>query len=386
MSKAAKIKVIISIIAISFIQGLQYCCSPVLGAIQEHYPDVSVSFVQMLVTAPTFLSIVVALTSGWLVLKVSKKKMLVFAGLVAGATGFIPFLADSFWLLFICRAVYGIALGLATALNTAVVAEFFEGDERVSVMGIQAASVGAGMTVVAAMSGYLGNYGFKFTYFTNIIGFVCMILIALFLPETGVAKSEGGKAKIKLNKEVWKITFMMVVEWLFLITFNTNIGMHISGDLAGNAGITGNLTGMFSASQILMGIILGYITKITKKYTMSVAYLSFAVGAILLVLFPSNFVVLLIGALFCGFSQGMFIPTAMVAASNAVEPVATAMASAVLTCGMCFGQMISPTVLNTASNLIFGEISTTHVYTICIVGMGAAAVISAILQSRKKDA
>ena len=52
--------------------------------IQEHFPEVGVSFVQMLVTVPTFLSIVVAIVSGGLVVKVSKKKMLIFAGLTAG--------------------------------------------------------------------------------------------------------------------------------------------------------------------------------------------------------------------------------------------------------------------------------------------------------------
>ena len=134
MSKTKKTKIIITIICISFIQGLQFCVSPVLGMIQEHFPEVGVSFVQMLVTVPTFLSIVVAIVSGWLVVKVSKKKMLIFAGLTAGITGFLPFLADSFWLLFASRTLYGVALGLCIALNTAVVAEFFEGDERVSVM------------------------------------------------------------------------------------------------------------------------------------------------------------------------------------------------------------------------------------------------------------
>lgn len=382
VSKAAKIRVIISIVAISFIQGLQYCCSPVLGAISEHYPDVGVSLVQMLVTAPTFLSIVVALTSGWLVLKISKKKMLVFAGFVAGITGFLPFLADSFRLLFVCRVVYGVGLGLATALNTAVVAEFFEGDERVAVMGVQAASVGAGMTVITTGSGILGNYGFRTAYFINIIGFLCMLLIGMLLPETGVAGPAGKKTKIRLTPEVWKLTFMIGAECVFLIAFNTNIGMHLSGELAGNAGATGNLTGIFSASQILMGVILGHITKRTGKYTLSAAYLSFAIGAVFLVLFPSNMLLLMAGAVFCGFSQGMFIPTAMVEASNAVEPMATAMASAVLTCGMCFGQLISPTVLNTASKVIFGETSTSHVYTICIVGMTAAAVISGICKRK----
>ena len=340
--------------------------------------------IQMLVTAPTFLSIVVAVISGWLVVKISKKKLLVFAGAVAGITGFLPFLSDSFSLLFASRILYGIALGLCIALNTAVVAEFFEGDERVSVMGIQAASVGAGMVVVTTVGGFIGSFGFRNAYYINVIGFIAMILIAVCLPETGTAKVSSTE-KIKLNKTVWKTAFLSVMEMLFLITFSTNIAMHISGSLAGSTTVSGNLTGVFSASQIVVGLILGTITKITKKYTLPAAMLCFSVGGLILILFPSNYIMLMVGAVFCGFSQGMFIPTAMVDVSNAVKPVATAMAAACMTCGNCFGQLISPTVLNTAAKVILGEATTTNVYLIATVGMTVTAVLVIIAKMKKKE-
>lgn len=369
MSKGKKIKIIISIVAISFIQGLQYCVSPVLGQIQENYPDVNISLIQMLITAPALMSMIVAVLSGWLVVKISKKKLLIFGSLVAGVTGFLPFLSDSFGLLFFARTFYGVGLGLATALNTAVVAEFFEGDERVSVMGIQAASVGAG--------------GFRNAYLINVIGFISMLLISFCLPDTGKAKVSSTE-KIRLNKEVFKISALGMIEFLFLITFTTNIAMHLSGSLAGDTAASGNLTGIFSGSQIVVGLILGMITKVTKKYTLPVAMLSFSAGALLLVLFPSNFVMLLIGAVFCGFSQGMFIPQAMVDVAGAVKPVATAMASACFTCAMCFGQLISPTVLNTVSKIVFGDITTTNVYLISAVGMTVVAVFTFIMKARKE--
>ena len=233
LSKTDKIKIIITIVAISFIQGLQFCVSPVLGPIQKHFPEAGVSMVQMLVTAPTLLSIVVALISGALVMKISKKKLLVFAGLVAGVTGFLPFLADSFWLLFASRALYGISLGLAIALNTAVVAEFFEGDERVAVMGIQAASVGAGMVVVTTVGGFLGGFGFEKSYFINSIGFISMLLIAFCLPDTGTVKTEQGE-NLEMTPRVWTVTALGALEMLFLITFSTNIAMHLGGSLAGS--------------------------------------------------------------------------------------------------------------------------------------------------------
>jgi MFS family permease len=383
MHKNKKIKIIVSIVFISFIQGLQYCVSPVLGDIQNHFSGVNVILIQMLVTVPSFIAMIIAILSGWIVTKISKKKLLIFAGFVAGITGFIPFLNDNFGLLFFSRAFYGIGMGLATTLNVAVVAEFFDGDERVSVMGIQAASVGTGMAVVTTLAGQIGTFGFQHAYYVNIIGFIAAFLIALMLPETGVVKITPLE-KIRLNKEVFKISFWGFLEFLFLITFTTNISMHISGQLAGNSGVSGILTGIFSVSQIIIGMILGFAVKIFRKYTLPAAMLFFTTGTVILVCFSSRLPLLIIGAVLCGFSQGMFIPQAMVDISNAVKPVSTAMAAACFTCLMSFGQVVSPTIMNAISMIIFGSVTTSRVYSIAGIGMLISACFIIISKSRSQ--
>ena len=377
MSKAKKFKIIVAIVCISFIQGMQYSVSPILGQISEHFPDVSVSLVQMLITGPALLSILVSITSGVLVLKISKKKLLLIGSMIAGITGFLPFLADSFWLLFASRMVFGIGLGIATTMNVAVVAEFFEGDERTQVMGIQAASVGAGMVVITTLGGMLGSRNFTTSYFINVIGFIAFILLAVCLPDTGVAK-ETASEKIRLNKRVFTIDLFGALEFLFLITFTTNIAMHISGSLAGNTAVSGNLTGIFSGTQIVIGLVLGVITKKTGKLTLPIAMFSFVLGGILLIAFPSSFPMLAVGAVLCGISQGMFVPTAVTEISNSVPQVATAMASASFTCAMNIGQLVSPYVLNTVAGTALGETTTGNVYIIATVGMLISAVLALI--------
>ena len=372
MKRAEKGKIYAAVVAISFIQGLQYSVSPVLGDIQAHYPGVSVSLIQMLITAPALLSMVVSLVSGWLILKITKKRLLLFGSLVAGITGFAPYLSDSFALLFLSRTLYGVGLGIATTMNVAVVAEFFEGEERVKAMGVQAASVGAGMVVVTTAAGFLGSFGFKASYLVNIIGFLSMLVLLFCLPETGCAK-ESGSETIRLNSRVFQIDLFGMLELLFLITFTTNIAMHLGGSLAGNTSVSGTLTGLFSAAQIVVGVVLGTIARVTGKYTLPVAMLSFTVGAVLLVLFPANVVMLAIGAVFCGFSQGVFIPTAVTEISNAVAPVATALASATFTCAMNLGQLVSPSLTNTAAKLLFGAVTTSNVYLVSAVGMALSA-------------
>ena len=380
------LKIIISIVAISFIQGLQYGVSPVLNDIQAHYSDVDVSLVQMLITAPAIISIFAALTSGWLVTKVSKKKLLLLAAAVAGVTGLAPMLVDSFAFLFACRIVYGISLGLATSLNAVVVADFFTGEKRTQVMGIQAASIGVGMFLVSTIGGFLGGFGFRTSYLINLIGFMSFAALAVFLPDTGVVKrASGGKKKIELNGRVFALTIFGLLEFMFLITFTTNISMHLSGDIAGSSQAAGIITGVFSAAQIVMGIVLGAVTKVTKRFSLPVAMLSFSLGGVLLVLFPDNVALLTVGAVFCGFSQGMFVPTAYTEVTNAVDEASTAMASAVYTSGQNIGQLTSAFVMNGLAGFALGQTSTGNVYILASAGMLISAVACFMWKTTSKD-
>lgn len=372
MNGTKKIRIYLSIIAISFVQGMQFVVSPVLGDIQAHYPEMDVSLVQMLITAPSLLSMAVALFSGWLALHISKKRLLVFAAGLAGTVGFLPYLADSFWLLLISRTVYGVSLGIAATMNVAVVAEFFEGQDRVRAMGVQSAGIGAGMVVVTTAAGFLGKNGFRASYPVNVIGFLCMAVLLVCLPETG-CQSARGREKLRLGGRVFGIDFLTLLEICFITTFSTNIAMHLRGALAGSTSVSGLLSACFSAAQMLIGLALGALTRVTKKCTISTAFLCFTAGGALLVLFPSSAPMLAVAALFCGFSQGIFIPSASTEIANAVPPAATALASATFTCAMNVGQLLSPVLLNPLSGAVFGAVSTSNVYLIAAVGAALSA-------------
>ena len=161
--------------------------------------------------------------------------------------------------------------------------------------------------------------------------------------------------------------------------------MHLSGEIAGDSSVSGILTGCFSGSQIVIGILLGAFTKVTKKYTLSAAMASFSIGALILILFPDNALLLAAGAVFCGFSQGIFIHTASTYIANVVPSVATAFAAATFTVAMNVGQLISPTVLNGISKAVFGETTTTGVYILAAAGMLLAAAAMAWWQKAQAE-
>lgn len=371
----------LSILFISMFIGLQLTISPVLNQLQEHYPFVDRSMIQMLVTAPALLSAVVSLICGWLVTRVSMKKLLLVASFISGVTGFIPLFIDSFEVLFFSRILLGVAVGLGTTLNTAVVAEHFHGEERVSVMGLQGATVGIGYLLATTLAGFIGSFGFRYTYFIHILGFSSLFFIWRLLPDTGVKVVKEGK-DIKMNARIYRLVAAGFLEMIFLYVFSTNIAMHLSGNLAGSSFVAGILIGVFSAVQIGAGLSLKFLAKLAKQHVMALAMLSLSIGCFILLIRPDSFALLLVGAALCGISQGAFVPQIMYEATIAVKPSGAAMASAFITVSFCLGQLASPYVLNSASKLIFGELTTAHVYTLAAIGMLLTSVVLFLIRSR----
>ncbi len=385
MSRTGNIKarVVATVFAIALINGLQHSLSPVLSSVHAYYPGVDVSLIQMLVTVPTLMAVVVALLTGWLALYISKKKIFLFAALVAGVTGLVPLLSDSFWTLFLFRALYGVALGIVVSLVTALVADFFDGEERVQVMGVQGASVGAGMVLVTTLAGIVGRTDFHNTYYLSILGFVAFIAILLLLPEVPVKRAEGGeKKRIRLNAEVWRMAAFLFAEGFFIIVYTTNLSMHLAGALKGDTAVAGMITGVFSAAQILMGVLLGRISRITGRYTLPVAMFALAAGYLLLVFFPGNLPILLVGAVFCGYSQSVYCAKAMAEVTTVVDQDSTPMASSLMTCALCLSQFVSPVVIGGVSRIFFGEVTTTGAYLLGSIGIFCVGLL-AVLWKRK---
>jgi predicted MFS family arabinose efflux permease len=243
-------------------------------------------------------------------------------------------------------------------------------------MGIQGASVGAGVMLVTTLAGIVGKTDFHNVYYISILAFVAFLVILLLLPERPVSRGDREERKrIRLNAEVWRMAAFIFAEGFFIIVFTTNLSMHLAGTLKGDTAVAGTITGVFSAAQILMGVLLGLISRVTKHFTLPVAMFALAAGYLLMVFFPDNLPVLLVSAVLCGYSQSVYCSKSMAEVTTVVDPQSTPMAASLLTCALFISQFISPVVINGLSRLIFGEVTTTGAYAISSAGIFIVGVL-----------
>lgn len=381
MSKTLKINLVIFLT--SYCLALQFVVTPILGNIQKEFSSVSISTTQMLVTVPMLLGAIFALASGLLVRFISKKTLMLLASLICWITGMIPLFFGGFLTLFISRIILGIGLGALTALSASVIADSFEGKKRISAMGLQAASIGGSILLITTLSGFLGNTNYRLSLLVHFPALFAFFAIFFLLEDRG-KEVILNSMPFSIDKRLSSLVILSAVEFLFIVSFSTNIAMHITGNLSGNTKIVGGITGIFAASQILAGLLLNKISRYARSYTLSLAMLCFFISASILIFTSNNLFLIVIAAVFAGLSQGIFVPRAMFEAAECVPKEATALAAALVSTGISAGQFTSPIILNSIAKLIYGHIQTTYVFSIGAVIMWIIPFIMILKQKTRK--
>lgn len=381
-----KKRVAASVILIAFAFGLNITgVTPVLGTLSEKYAEYGTSTIQLLQTVPYLLIMVGSFMIGWLTTKFTKKRIVVFGLLIIGVCGLIPFFIESFYVLFVTRILIGFGFGIVGPLNTAIITDFFSPEERAGYMGLHVLGMGIGAMTGNVLGGVLARFGYQTFYLVYGIPLISMSAVAVLLVETPpVAMEKGGK--MKMNAEVYIISFASLLHTLFINAYNTNIGIYVLNEVTDNPMIPGMATGINSADALVVGLLFGRISKLFGKYTMPFSIFAAAVGYAGLLIIPGMPGVI-IASICCGISLSCFMASGSYLISVAVEPDAVAKASGVFSIVGGIGGLIAPVVMSNSASFITGADTASGQFVIAFGGMmlfDIAAVVMIYLQSRKK--
>ncbi len=381
-----KKRVAASVILIAFAFGLNITgVTPVLGTLSEKYAEYGTSTVQLLQTVQYLLIIAGSFMIGWLTTKFTKKRIAMFGLFVIGVCGMIPFFTENFYVLFATRVLIGFGFGIVGPLNTAIITDFFPPEERAGYMGLHVLGMGIGAMVGNVLGGALAGFGYQTFYLVYGIALISMAAVAVLLIETPPTAMEKGR-KMKMNAEVYIISFASLLHTLFINAYNTNIGIYILNEVTENPTVPGMATGINSAAALVVGLLFGRISKMFGNYTMPVSIFTAAAGYAGLLLIPGMPGVI-IASVCCGISLSCFMASGSYLISVSVEPDAVAKASGVFSIIGGIGGLVAPVVMSNAASFITGADTATGQFTVAFGGMilfGIAAVILISLQSRKE--
>ena len=129
------------------------------------------------------------------------RKPILIISMAGTVAGYVLFgLQDALWMLFLARAVNGIA-GANVATAQAVIADVTKPDERAKGMGLIGAAFGLGFILGPAIGGVANQYFGRQApgFFAAGLSLAALVLAALALPETWPAERRGKGARTRYS-------------------------------------------------------------------------------------------------------------------------------------------------------------------------------------------
>lgn len=347
-------RIALSVVMTAFSYGLNITgISPILGILNERYAEYGTATVRLLQTMPYLLVMVGALAVGKLTTKFAKKKIIMTGLLIIGICGTIPFFIDNFAVLFVMRTIIGFGFGIVGPMNTAIIAEFIEPEERASYMGLHVVGMGIGTMAGNLIGGTFAGAGYQFFYLIYVMAFFSLIGIKIFLVETPPVEKEK-KEQMKLNGKVYVIAACSFVHTLFINIYSTNISIYIYESVNSHSALSGVATGINAAAALIMGMIFGKVSGKLGRGTLPFSVLIAGIGYGCLLFIPGMTGVCL-ASICCGLSLSCFMAMCSYLISISVRKEAVAKASGVFSIVGGIGGLIAPVILGNVSTAVFGR-------------------------------
>ncbi|HWQ80474.1 MAG TPA: MFS transporter [Anaerovoracaceae bacterium] len=313
--------------------------------------------IAQLMAIPSIPIIIVTIVAGKLQEYVPIKVLVVIGILCFIVGGIAPAFVDSFSVILVLRAVFGVGVGLAQTLSSALVGMHFEGAERQKVMGIQTSAQMIGAAVMMFASGYLAKINWEAIFWVHILGVLSLIVVLICLPTNKPMRSAGGNVeKAVLTGAAVRWAATLTVFFICGMTLAQFLSIFMQEHGLGGPAESGNATMIFAIGGFLMGLFYGKLNSVAKNFTLTVGCFV-GVVSYLIVAFSTGTAMAYIGSFVYGACVTIVVANIMTSTAMSVKPVAIPLAIALTTCGQNLGSYFCPLISRWGAELIGDDIT-----------------------------
>lgn len=333
--------------------------SPALAAIKDAFPGISATQAKLVLTLPTLVMMPMGLLSARLTTRFDKKKLLLIGMALFLVFGVAGGFVSNFKLLLLMRVLFGLGLGIMTPLSTSLIFDFApDTNKRSKLLGIQGASNQLGGLVFMSLSGILASISWRYSFLTYAFVIVSMILTFLFMPSIppykADEKSVGNMKNKKMSKKILVLAFFAMMIFACYFVINTDLALFMDVERIGDAKECGYALSLMRIPAIIAGIMLAWIMRNLKDWTMPFATLIMASGY-LIIAYSHSYDILMIGCLIVGLGGGFALPPISLYLPRIVTPRQRTLGVAIIMSVAQLGQFISPYYINIFVNGSTGD-------------------------------
>ena len=320
-----------------------------LSAISILPGDPSVIFLVkfILLSIPALFIILGAPVVGWLSDNIGRKSLLNFSLFVFGIAGTSGYFADSFFFMFVGRAVLGLSIAGIKTATVAMVGDYYQGPERNRVIGWQGSAMKFGGVIFMLLGGYLANTSWQTPFLGYMLAFLILPsgLYALSESLPNVIKEVGALdtslPSIPLLPASYVFVSAFLASALFFIT-PVQLPFYLRNAFAatpfemGAAIALGNTVGALSSLAYHK-----FKAQLNFVAIYAVIFLSMAIGYYA-VSAADSYATALLGMVLAGVGFGLYVPNQSSWILSIVSPKRRGFAVGIVTTAMFLGQFSAP--------------------------------------------
>ena len=318
--------VLVGIMALAIMSRFDSIISPSVAAIQASFPRADPSTVESVVSIGSSAAIVSALLFGQLLTRMSFRTAACISCLCVALGGLMPLLVhSSVSQLLLFALVVGFGVGIATTVLPSLSARFFRGKQLAALMGLVLAVQDGSSMLVLALGGVLAKGGWLHNYWLYFLALPALVLVVFMVPGVGAVEEESEKATepqtapLQKGRQCWWATISCILIGflsIFLVAVLYNkLAVYIAKYGLGGTSAAGVALMFNTGSSVVIGLSINGIKRVCRQWTIPVAFLLMALGA-LLFLTTRSFTLVCLSAFLVGSGSAINMATCPFLLSN----------------------------------------------------------------------
>ena len=382
--------------------------SPALPIIQraleaEGATDIGL-IVKMMVVVPNVFIAIFAPIFGYIVPKIGKLRLLFIALVVYAISGVSGSFLPTIYHIIFMRAILGITIAGILTVVTTLIADYFDGPERSSLIGMQTMFMSIGSTVYGLTAGVLADIGWRniFYLYGMAIFYFPLAWKFLFNPDVVNHTEERIKTDRKIVQNNIAILLVCCINLFVMVMFymiKLQLPYILYSDPAINHVSLPSIFGVakeFTMNAKLVSVVLTCEVVVTTfvafKYrrfkanrdfsVMCAMGLSFMALSYIAISKSSNYYMILVSMCVCGIGMGMLMPNSTLWAISITKPEKRPFFIGIFNTSTYAGKFLSPFIA--IPLLYFIPNNPRLLFEICAIMMFFVAVLSMWMNDKFK--
>lgn len=296
--------------------------NPILPAIESAFPNVpnAGTLAQLVSTLTGLIIAIFAPIIGVLVDRYGRKRILVGSIIIYGIGPTSAYFLDSLYLILATRVFLGIAVAGIMVSSTTLIADYFSGKRRETVMGWQGAMMPFGAAVAMVAGGVIADLNWRTAFLTYLVAFLMLPLVVRYIDEPDIDTSDGG-ASLPSAAEIRDILSGLPLAFLAGVYLTMLIGMigynqinvEIPFYLQTVTSVSGTMTGIaIAAVSVVAGLVSLNFDRIRERlHPVAIIACIFAAGGVgfLIAGLTESYWIIVVGIIVAGSGLILLTPT-----------------------------------------------------------------------------